>query len=632
MSSASAALLGNAEVIVGTTFNTASGAESAFYFGTDRDLFGWLHMPRGPICSDVGLVICQPFGYEAICSHRSIRTFAEEAAALGIPALRFDYGGVGDSGDIEPNAGQIELWVEDIVTAVTEVRRRAGVNRVILLGLRLGATLATLALAKSKDVHGLILIAPIVTGRKYLRQIRTSRLAAAVSGSGSGPAPLKDLGGNKDSVGGVEVNGFWLSGASVGALSGLDLASLDVPAADGLLIIDDDQLPTANAWHEALCARGTSSQYVRLRGSVAMLTTDPQFAATPQAILDSSREWLRERGMTRESPDRYRPSRALQILPSTRVLELPGPESDPTATLTERPVIIPAEVDLFGIVTEPCSTEKRRRVVILLNVGAEHHIGSNRMYVSLARRWARRGYTVLRLDLAGLGDSESRNRPQDNKVFPEAALLDVKAAIDYMSSTYQPRDITLCGLCSGAYHSFRAATGGGPVNRVLAVNPMTFYWNEGMTAENLQESVDVARNLRFYYDRLLSGSIWKRIFTGGINPWRVARIFLHRPLLAMECRIRNVARRLQIRLPRDLGWELQDLMTRGVRTVFIFSQGEPGIDLLRIQAGSAVGRPEKPCIVHIIDSADHIFSQRESRAVLERILTSELLARVSRAT
>jgi alpha-beta hydrolase superfamily lysophospholipase len=617
----------SAAAVAAAPFDAVSGAPPAFYFGAHRGLFGWLHMPQGPLASDVGLVICQPFGYEGICSHRSIRTFAEEAAGLGVPALRFDYSGVGDSADIEREADQIQLWVEDIVAAVAEVRRRAGVNRVILLGFRLGATLATLALAKTKDVQGLILIAPIVTGRRYLRQIRTTGLAAAMSGCGSAAAPRNDPASGAESVGGLEVSGFSLSGASVAALSGLDLKSIDVSAADGLLIIDDDRLPAANGWHEALRGRGVSCEYLRLPGSVGMLMTDPQFAVTAQAMLDTSREWLRRRARMRECTDGGRPGHTAHRPPATNELALPGAELNPTATLTERPVMIRSDVELFGIVTEPCRTEKRRRVVILLNVGAEHHVGSNRMYVSLARCWARRGYTVLRLDLAGLGDSGSRNRPEDNKVFPKAALVDVKSAIEYMNGTYHPRDITLGGLCSGAYHSFRAATAGQPVNRVLAVNPMNFYWDDGMTAENLQESVDVARNLKFYYERLLSPRIWKRIFMGTINPWRIVRIFLHRPLLAMECRVRNVARKLRIRLPRDLGWELQDLVARGIRTVFVFSKGEPGIDLLRIQAGSTVDRPAKPCVVHIIDSADHIFSQCEGRAALERILTDELLAR-----
>ena len=61
-----------------------------------------LRLPASIICLDgctdradksaaIGVVICNPFGYEAICSHRSVRTFAEAAAAAGAPTLRFDY-------------------------------------------------------------------------------------------------------------------------------------------------------------------------------------------------------------------------------------------------------------------------------------------------------------------------------------------------------------------------------------------------------------------------------------------------------------------------------------------------------------------------------------------------------------
>jgi len=73
-------------------------------------LFGWLHLPSGGQASDTGLVICKPFGYEALCGHRSLRAFAEMAAAIGVPALRFDYLGSGDSAEIDPDADQIDTW------------------------------------------------------------------------------------------------------------------------------------------------------------------------------------------------------------------------------------------------------------------------------------------------------------------------------------------------------------------------------------------------------------------------------------------------------------------------------------------------------------------------------------------
>ena len=54
-------------------------AEAVYFGGSDHNLFGWLHRPAAAP-TGIGLVICKPFGYEAICSHRSIRAFAEAAA------------------------------------------------------------------------------------------------------------------------------------------------------------------------------------------------------------------------------------------------------------------------------------------------------------------------------------------------------------------------------------------------------------------------------------------------------------------------------------------------------------------------------------------------------------------------
>jgi pimeloyl-ACP methyl ester carboxylesterase len=269
----------------------------------------------------------------------------------------------------------------------------------------------------------------------------------------------------------------------------------------------------------------------------------------------------------------------------------------------------------------------RRRGVILLNVGAEHHIGSSRMYVSLARRWARRGYTVMRLDLAGLGDSGTRpGRPTD-EVFPPAAIDDIRVAVEFMRSRYGIGDITLAGICSGAYHSLRAAIAGVPVNRILLVNPMNFLWQEGLTADDLQLEVDVARNVGFYRDRVLSAAIWKRILTGRFNIWRIVRIVMQRPLLDFESKLHDLARAFRIRMRRDLGWELEEIGARGVKIVFVFARGEPGLDVLRLQAGSAVRRLGDRCLIHIIDSADHIFSHSATRDVLERFLSDELFAR-----
>src|SRR5208282_2648583 len=103
------------------------------------------------------------------------------------------------------------------------------------------------------------------------------------------------------------------------------------------------------------------------------------------------------------------------------IMNLHFAESGEQRLVTERPVFLASQAVLFGIVTEPEEKAARHGGVILVNAGADYHIGASGVYVELARRWARRGYVVLRMDLAGLGDSATRCGQPDNVVFPPAA-------------------------------------------------------------------------------------------------------------------------------------------------------------------------------------------------------------------
>jgi hypothetical protein len=146
-----------------------------------------------------------------------------------------------------------------------------------------------------------------------------------------------------------------------------------------------------------------------------------------------------------------------------------------------------------------------------------------------------------------------------------------------------------------------------------------------MTLHDLQLA-EVAQNPRIYGDRLLSVASWKRLLSGQVNVWRIVRIYAHRLWLSLESTLRDGARALRLRLPADLGWDLEEVAARGVRVVFVFARGDAGIELLKILGGSAVKRLGERCRVHIIDGADHVFSQRAPRAELEKILSDELFA------
>ena len=344
----------------------------------------------------VGVVLCKPFGYEAICAHRSIRAFAEALADAGFPAFRFDYLGTGDSGEIDPQADQLQVWTRDALAAAQELRRRSGVTQICFLGVRLGALLATLAARQSRTESSLVLISPILSGRRYLRELRTIRMAALAGKAGADVAP------NERDAGAMEVSGFTFSAATLASLKELDLTEPSISPASDLLIIDGATMPVANQWAQSLCASSARAKYLSLPGLVEMAMTAPQFAATPREMIAATRDWMTQLAarLRTESALGFSPRGEIVAARST-VLSLPAATSVPGAKagVTERPVFLGQDGLVFGILTEPRPDEARRRAVILLNAGADHHIGASRLYVSVARRWAYRGYIVLRMDL-----------------------------------------------------------------------------------------------------------------------------------------------------------------------------------------------------------------------------------------
>jgi len=602
----------------------AIGSAQALYFNSgEHRLFGWLHRSLNGLRADVGVVVCQPFGYEAICAHRGMRAFAEAIAAAGMPALRFDYLGTGDSPEIDPEADQLQIWTQDVLAAAEELRLRTGVRHVCLLGFRLGALLATLAAAQSNSVSALAVVSPIITGRRYLRELRTTRMAAALALDHSEPDPPLD---KQDArAGGMEVSGFAFSAATLAALAKVDLSTLQSPPLPKMLVIDRATMPVAGAQAHSPEGEGRTTR-VALPGLVEMLMTPPQFAQAPKEMIAVTLDWLMKLpGQVPAMPDRtaWRP---ISESGPTNELTLAGNASAPEVVRTERPVFFGADALLFGIVTQPPADEIRRRAVILLNAGADHHICASRLYVSMARRWAQHGYVVLRMDLAGLGDSGTRPGRAEDDVFPHEAVDDIRAAIEFLRSSYGIRDVTLAGLCSGAYHALRAAVAGLSVNRILMVNPQNYFWKPGETLRGLQLA-EVVRNPGVYRERAFSLAAWKRMVTGQVNILRIAKIYLQRPLLAVESTLRDIARRLHIRLPNDLGTELEEIVARGVRVVFVFARDEPGIGLLKLQAGTSVKRLAERCCIHTINGGDHVFTRSGPRAMMEKIVSDELLAR-----
>lgn len=111
-------------------------------FGTDPRLFGVLTLPEGGQRRR-GVVICAPFGHPNICSYRPLRALGRRIAEQGWPVIRFDWPGTGDSGDPDlVGEAWMGVWTAAVAQAVEALRSRAGVDEIVVIGLRIGAPLA----------------------------------------------------------------------------------------------------------------------------------------------------------------------------------------------------------------------------------------------------------------------------------------------------------------------------------------------------------------------------------------------------------------------------------------------------------------------------------------------------------
>lgn len=144
-----------------------------FYFGEPgRRLFAALSSATS--AAQTGLVIAPPFGEEMICTYARLAQWGKELAEQGFAMLRYHPLGTGESDGIYADftPGQA---ASDAAAAVDWLRRNLCVERVGLLGVRFGATVAVRA-AQVAQPDFLILWSPVIHLQQYFRELLRLRL------------------------------------------------------------------------------------------------------------------------------------------------------------------------------------------------------------------------------------------------------------------------------------------------------------------------------------------------------------------------------------------------------------------------------------------------------------------------
>ncbi len=324
-----------------------------------------------------------------------------------------------------------------------------------------------------------------------------------------------------------------------------------------------------------------------------------------------------------EDPPLLEPRRVLEWLqaavPAARsepAMQPPAPARVAPASAAQRPTLAPAALgecretavqfgdggELSGILCQPLGASNGRAVVIV-NTGRDPHYGIARFGVGLARRLAAVGIASLRFDFAGLGDSMGTRDEKDvlSALLATDRSRDISLAVDVLERQGY-RQIGLHGLCSGAYHAFHAALLDARIDTLLLVNFPVFRW----------QNVRLLLAPKHYVRQLLDIPSWRRLMRGEVK----LRSIVAAQVARIWERVQNVVAQPGVSLLQSFPYRaMAALSQRNVRTLFLFSAGDQGLEAIN----QAFGRMERGIAMfdgvtlRIVPGLDHVLTSRSMR-------------------
>ncbi|HEX6639286.1 MAG TPA: alpha/beta hydrolase [Steroidobacteraceae bacterium] len=209
----------------------------------ERRLFGTFHARSTTVAARGAVLLCNPFGREAIQLHRLYRVLADRLSRAGNDVLRFDYYGAGESAGEDLDA-DLDAWGDDVLTAHAELLKRSANPLTTWMGARLGANLAQ-RVAPRVPLARLVLLDPIADGRDYLDSLRAQHAAMLIE-SQQGTLPKELPGFREDERQYIEeACGFAVPRKFCNDLRAIRFAPVDSDA--DTVLICDAQTPNGQA-------------------------------------------------------------------------------------------------------------------------------------------------------------------------------------------------------------------------------------------------------------------------------------------------------------------------------------------------------------------------------------------------
>lgn len=558
---------------------------------------GWF-APARDIAKPVAVLFASPWGLEEMCSRKFFRILSGRLAAMGVANLRFDYPGTGDALSDDGATAGFQAWVDSFSIAAGQLRKLSGCKRIVVVGQGIGAAVAIKAIEAGEDCAAIALLAPVVSGRLYAREM--SAMAQMIN------EKLRIARAPADG-GGLTMAGLSMSEGLFDDIRKIELGKVMACPVGHALVFARAERPSDGAFAKHLAALGVDVSEAPFDG-YAKLTTNPTVAVVPDAVVRDLMKWVAD-----ICPDGV-PARELKLEP-----EPAAPHGDDK--FVEQPIRFGKGGRMLGVVCRPSfATTKSLVSVILLSSGYDRMSGWGRSSARLARALAQQGIISFRFDCANVADSPPVPGLNEQVLYDAAQLDDVSAALDFLSEQLPGTRFVVAGRCSGAYVGLQAAWRDDRITGVVAVNPEVFEWQAGRSVEDALDNP--TQSMDHYVSNLWRISTGKRILRGEID------------LLA---KARQVSKSLMCRFSRPLVWPtggmtrrerivcagFRVLARRRVKVTLLYSPGDIGLEEFGHFFGAGGRQLSRFADMNyaVVSGADHNFTPEQSRkAYLDAIV------------
>jgi len=268
---------------------------------------------------------------------------------------------------------------------------------------------------------------------------------------------------------------------------------------------------------------------------------------------------------------------------------------------------------MFGVLTEPApETDPSPYLVLLLNAGGVRHIGPNRMWADVARRWAAAGIPSLRLDLCGIGESDGAHNLDIPDLYHEQMIEQVESAMQAIRSRLGFHQFVMVGLCAGAFWGFHAALRSREVRAAILLNPRLLCWDP---------EADRRRTLQRVARGLLNPEDWMRVVRGGIQREDLRR--------AVRTVLRGFPSNHSRQVPTkpdtlDQAWRV--IRDHRTRLSFLFTEGEPLLGEMEEQGQLPAETDPFVQSIRIGSHAGHTFRPQWAQKLAQEVIDRELAA------